>query len=131
MTATKTQSTKKNDFVHNPLPVLYSARVRLNPEQREQLREAHQSFRRGFQQQAPKPVLSGSTVSVETQFAPPADKYQAFGLSDIVVSDLIGTRDSIALNTILQLQRLLGVEIITKKELVSRFNDYLQYLEVV
>ena len=126
-TTTKTKKAKP-DFITNPLNVLYSARMRLTAEQRETLREAHRAFRLGFQKEAQQNVLAGSTLAVSTAYAPPSDSYSAFGLSDIVVQDLIGTRDSVSLTTILQLQRLLKVEVITREELVEKFNNYLDFI---
>ena len=125
MTVTKT---KKQLKVDGPLSVLYSCRIRLDDEQREKLREAHRTFRQQFAPEVKPSVMAGSTVTVETAFSAPPSTYQEFGLSDLVVSDLIGTRDSIALTTIVQLQKLLGVEIITRKELNEKFENYLDFI---
>jgi len=119
---------KKPDFINSPLSVLYSCRVRLDEQQREALRNAHRQFRLKY---APAPVAAvvpGSTITVDTASAPPTDAYKAFGLSDLVVSDLIGSRETVPLTTVIQLQQLLGVEVVTRKDLEAKFKRYLDYV---
>ena len=121
---------KKTDFVHSPLSVLYSCRIRLDDSQRDAFRKAHRDFRVQYAPEPVQPVMAGSTLTVETASRPPVDAYKAFGLSDLVVSDLIGSRETIPLTTVIQLQHLLGVEIVTRKELEAKFKSYLDYVLV-
>ena len=119
---------KKSTFTEGPLNILYSSRLRLTEEQRDKLKAAHRAFRLKYAA-APEPsVMPGSSISVETQTVPPQQAYAAFGLSDLVVADLIVSRESISINTILQLQKLLGVEVITRKEMEAKFSNYLDYI---
>ena len=120
----------KPDFINNPLDTLYSCRIRLNDEQRAIIRRAHQEFRKSFAPTAQQPVMAGSTVSVVTNQAAPHSAYAAEGLSDIVVADLCGTRDTIALALVLKLERLLDIKIIKRKDLEDKFQRYLDYLQV-
>ena len=49
------------------------------------------------------------------------------GFSNLVFSDLINSRDSINLNIVLKLQNMLGVELITKDEIVQACSHYCDY----
>lgn len=128
-TQTKTKKTKA-DFVNFPLTVLYSARLRLTDEQRETLRNAHRAFRSKYNKEPQTNVLAGSTLSVATSYSPPNQAYADFGLSDLIVSDILGSRDSISLHTILKLQSLLSCKVIDRTELETKFGEYLDYLQV-
>ena len=119
----------KPKFVNGPLPLLYSCRVRLDDAQRDQLRTAHAAMRGQYVKES-APVMAGSTISVETTAEAPISRYQQFGFSPLVVTDLIGTRETIALPVILKLQELFGIELISRKTLESAFSSYLDYLEV-
>ena len=123
-------TTKKTNFQHTPLPILYSCRVRLTEEQRLILRKAHTTFRKQFEAPQQQPVMAVSTLSVTTTTTIPTNAYAEAGMSDLVVSDLIGTRDSIPLNILLKIENLLGVKVVTRKMLEEKFADYLTYLEV-
>ena len=123
-----TTKTKKEFKLNHPLPILYSCRCRLSEEQREKLRLAHRDFRKQFQPAQKQPVLAGSSVSVETAYAPGANAYAEVGLSDLIVSDIIGSRESIPLATIVQIQQLFGVQVITRKELEDAFTSYLDWV---
>ena len=123
-------TTKKANLLNTPLPILYSCRVRLTEEQRLVLRTAHTNFRKQFAAPQQQPVMAGSTLSVTTTTTIPTNAYAEAGMSDLVVSDLIGTRDSIPLNILLKIENLLGVKVVTRKMLEEKFADYLTYLEV-
>lgn len=121
--------TKANyDFINSPLPILYSARIRLNEEQRKTLKEAHQAFRHKSAPAVVSPVMAGSSISVETNVEPSTKSYEAFGLSSLIVNDLIVSRDTIALTVVLKLQQMLEVEVITRKTLEDAFQNYLDYV---
>ena len=49
------------------------------------------------------------------------------GFSNLVFSDLINSRDSINLNIVLKLQNVLGVELITKEEIMESCSHYCDY----
>ena len=119
-----------NKFISNPLDTLFSTRIRLTSEEQEKLRAAHREFRKRFASAPQAPVLAGSAVTVTTTMGTPTNAYAGTGLSDLVVADLIGTRDTIALPVMLEIQKLLGVEIVTKKRLQDRFKNYLEYLSI-
>lgn len=106
------------------LNILYSGRIRLNDEQRQALKDAHNAFRKGALVTTGS-SLAGSSIKVETKTEVSAARYQEFGLSSLIVNDIICSRDSIAIGVILKLQALLGVEVVTRKELETAFKSYL------
>ena len=73
------------------LPVLISARIRLNDEQRATLKTALHEFEKKITPTA-APKLPGSTVSSSSSY----DPFQAsLGLNRIVLADILGTRESL------------------------------------
>ena len=117
-------------FVKGPLHILYSCRIKLDEEQRQVLREAHNKFRNSFAPTPSAPVMAGSTLSVETSHGVPGNAYALEGLSDLVISDILGTRETISIVILLKVQRLLGVKVLDRKVLMDAFGSYLDYLEV-
>ena len=117
-------------FINHPLDTLFSARIRLSDEERATLRAAHSAFRKSYATAHRPTVMTGSTLTVETATAPPANAYAEAGMSDLVISDLIGSRDSIQLSILIKVEKLLGVTVVTRKRLLDRFTDYLDYLDI-
>lgn len=115
-------------FIDRPLDTLFSARIRLSDDERAALRTAHQNFRKSFASASKPTVMSGSNLTVETAYVPPNNAYAEAGMSDLIVSDLIGSRDSVALSILLKIETLLGVKVIDRKRMMARFTDYLDYL---
>ena len=105
------------------LPILLSARVRLNEEQRHTLRNAYRSLK---EQAIPEalPAVGGSTVKTTTAYSVQA----AVGCSDIVLRDLLASKDSLSIHMVLQLQRQLGVEVLTKTDLMNACKSYCDYI---
>tara|TARA_R110002012_G_C11449149_1_gene591525 strand:+ start:174 stop:545 length:372 start_codon:yes stop_codon:yes gene_type:complete len=119
MTVTKT---------FTPLSVLFSCRVRLDEDERQRLKDAHTAFRRRFAEPTQTPVNRGASLTVTTAVDAPRESYKDFGLSSIVVNDLIASRDSISLQVLNNLQLMLGEEIISRKRLETKFKEYLNYV---
>ena len=111
---TKTFTTK--------LPILISCRIRLDDDQRQKLKDALYVLRNQATPAA-APAIGGSTVTTTTAYNP---KYSKF--SDIVLNDIIVSRDSIALTTILEVQNLLKVEVITKEDVLKAAEGYVSYV---
>jgi len=107
---------------HTKLPVLISCRVRLDDDQRQTLKDALYALRNQSTPTA-APAIGGSTVTTTTAYNP---KYSKF--SDIVLNDIIVSRDSIALTTILEVQSLLNVEVISKKDVLNAASSYVDYV---
>ena len=105
------------------LPILISSRIRLNDEQRLTLRQAFNKLRADAEPAA-APAIGGSSVKTVTAYNP----IQSIGLSDLVLSDLLGTRESIPLTTIIKIQRLLKVEVITADDILKAAQGYVNYV---
>ena len=88
-------------FKDGPLKVLCSSRARLTSDQRLALRQAYTDAR-----------ISGRELP----------------MNDIVMRDLLGSRDSLNIPVLLQLQHALDVEVITREELEDSFKSYLDYV---
>jgi hypothetical protein len=131
-TTTKTKSTKKSsapEYVDGPLSILYSCRLRLQPEQRQTLKDALNEFRlKHAPQQQTESVIPGASISVVTNHKVGQNVYSEYGLSDLIVADLIQTRESVRLALLVKLQQMLGVDVIDRKELETKFKGYLDYV---
>ena len=104
------------------LPILYSCRVRLDEEQRAKLKAAWKAFRAKNTPSQPK-SLNGSSVSAVTNYSSPG----ILGMSDLVVNDIVVSRDTIPLTTILNLASALDVELLDRAVLEDAFQQYLNY----
>lgn len=105
------------------LPILVSSRVRLDDNQRSVLKQAFYAMREA-NQPAAAPAIGGSTVTTTTAYNP----VQSIGLSDLVMSDLITTRESIPLTTVIKIQRLLNVEVITPADILKAAQGYVDWV---
>ena len=109
--------------IKEKLPLLFSARIRLDDEQREKLQQAWRQLR-DSQQPVEMPPIPGSTIRVQNQ-------YNLGGMncvSALTMSELISSRESISLTTILTLQAEFGIEIVSRAFIEERFADYLNYI---
>lgn len=105
-----------------PLPILMSCRVRLNPEQRACLKAAYYEMKNAA---TPKAVTQpGSTVTTVTVH----NLDNELGFSNIVFSDIVGSRESIPLNTLIQMQRTLGVEVIQPEDIIKATEGYVKWI---
>ena len=50
------------------------------------------------------------------------------GLSALIVSDLLGTRESISITTILNISAALKVDVITKEQMQEAFDSYWAFI---
>ena len=103
------------------LSILYSCRLRLTDEQRTILKNAYYKKVNSVQPKA-QPPIGGSSVRTDTVYS-----NNGMNLSHLVVVDLLSTRETIALTTILSLQTELGVTAVGKDELRKAFESYLDY----
>jgi hypothetical protein len=110
------------EFQSGPRPVLISARIRLNDQQRQTLKQAY--YTQLDANAAPQGHrIGGSTVTTVTTTQHPLQK--KFG--QILVADLLGTRETIPLDTILTIQSCLGVEVITRDDILKACESYIEY----
>ena len=112
-------------FTPGPLPILLSARVRLNEDQRNTLKQAWRQHQSKHLATIPAPSSTpGSTVRTETFYKAP----DLPGLSALIVSDLLGTRESISITTVLNISAALNVEVITKQQMQEAFDGYWSFI---
>lgn len=114
-----------SNFKEGPLSILLSARIRLQPEQRATLKRAYYDLRNASIPNE-KPALNNSSIRVETHYSH-LDVDKQVGMSQLTFSDLVNSRDTIALPVLLQLQRNLDVEVVTAEELMKASADYVSY----
>ena len=125
-----TTMTQAIEFPHrkqvfeNKLPILISCRIRLNDEQRTKLKAAYSDFRQKNLKPS-EPAVGGSSIRTITATAPPS---LLNNWSDLVVSDLISTRETIPLTTIIQLQKALDIEVVTDKDILTACKGYVEYV---
>ena len=106
------------------LPILISARVRLDDSQRATLKEAVRKLEKEITPNG-NPSLPGSTVSSSSNYDPFVN---SIGLSRIVLADLLGTRESLSLITLINLQDALGVVVITEEDIIKAATNYAKYV---
>ena len=132
-TAPKTKSTArqfvKPAFKNAPLAILYSARVRLNDEERSMLKTAYD---KAYNAESPlaQPAIGGSTISVSTAFSA-RELDLKLGMGRIAAIDFLTSRDTLSLAIVLKFQKVLGVEVFTATRLEKAFQEYLAYIFTV
>ena len=116
-------------FPHRPtkhvdkLPILLSCRVRLNEEQRNTLKTAYRTYKENQTPDAGGSFGGSSIRTVTAQQVPSLVN----GWSDLVINDLITSRDSIPLTAIIQIQKALSVEVITGDDIMKAAEGYVSY----
>ena len=99
------------------------SRLRLNDDQRAQLRTAYQAA--SIVDQRPIP---GKGISVETAHNTPSLNAQ-LGMDKMTFSSLIASRDSLAIPLLLRFQEVLGVTLVTEADLKESFKSYILHLK--
>ena len=107
------------------LPILISARIRLNAEQRQELKQAYYQKKNALQ-----PTASTGTggLRVETSYGGSDYLDKALGFNNLVFSDLVNSRDSITIAIVLRLQQVLEVELISQEKLMEACSSYCEYI---
>ena len=103
-----------------PLPILCSSRIRLNDEQRKTLKDAYNALKAATNRSTPG--IGGSSIQVVTEIA------TDLGMNDMILRDLLGSRDSLNVPVVLQLQAKLGVEVLTREDLEAAYAGYLNHI---
>lgn len=117
-----TQTISRPSYIEGKLPILLSCRVRLSDEQRTTLKAAYEQHKRNAQS-AQGARIGGSTVVTTTMHQP-----DVAGLSGFLLSDLFNSRDSIQLTLVLKIQKALGVEVLTRKDVEEAASSYVSYV---
>jgi len=105
-------------------PILISCRVRLNEEQRDTLKKAVRSLERDLTPAAATP-LPGSTVKSTSTFDPISS---ALGINRFVIAEILGSRESISLITLVNLQHALNVTVISEQDIIDAATGYARYV---
>lgn len=114
-------------MTNHPIKILCSTRIRLTDEQRKILKSAYKA-KQAEATPAPAPtVLPGSTIAV--QHAPTNTAINSrLGMPPMVVLDLLNSRESISLPTVLHLQKELEATVLTKEDLTKAWKSYVDYI---
>lgn len=113
------------DFKNHPLPILVSTRIRLSKEQREQVKQEYYKLKNELC--VPVSTSTHTGLAVETRMTDhEIDK--RMGMSSLVFSDVIASRDSLSIGVVLKIQRALDIELITEKDLLSACKNYINYV---
>ena len=110
-----------------PLDTLISARIRLTYEERTALKVAYHAAKKAEMNEQPAPV-GGSPIKVVSANLNGTQLDTDLGMSHLVMTDLLSSRDSINLPVILHIQRVLGVEVVTKKRIMDACKGYIEYV---
>jgi hypothetical protein len=110
-----------------PLDTLISARVRLTYDERNALKDAYRAAKSAELSEHPAPV-GGSPIKVMSANLTGTQLDTELGMSQLVMTDLLTSRDSINLPVILHIQKVLGVEIITEKRILEACKGYIKYV---
>lgn len=110
-------------YIYGPLPILVSSRIRLSEEQRTLLRDAYHA--EWISRQVPdRKTQTGISVTIPGVNSLDVET----GMSSMVFSDIIASRDTISIWIILELQKVLCIEIITKKTALAAASSYADFV---
>ena len=104
------------------LPILCSTRIRLDEEQRKVLKDAY--YKKANQTSNQSSPTTGLVVTSNTT----SPVCFELGMSHIVVVDLLNSRDSLNITILNKLQKVLGVEVISRDKIEAAFASYLDYV---
>jgi hypothetical protein len=110
-----------------PLDTLVSARVRLTYDERQAFKIAYSAAKKAELTEQPAPV-GGSPIKVLSANLNGTQLDTELGMSQMVMTDLLSSRDTINLPVILHIQKVLGVSIITKKRIMDACKGYVDYV---
>ena len=113
------------EYKDGVLPILVSARVRLSKDQRQELKAAYYQKKNAFQ---PATAEGRGGLVVSTTYGGSNDLDKALGMSYLVFTDLVNSRDTITLGIILRLQQVLDVEVVSKEQLLDACKNYIDYV---
>jgi hypothetical protein len=115
-----TKTNPSTQTYNEPLQYLCSVRCRLDEQQRLALRNAYELVRRNNQPQQGARI-GGSTVTTVTAIE---NVHQELGLNSYLMSDLLNSRDSIALPLLIKIQKALKVTVVTPEDINEAFKGY-------
>ena len=113
------------EYKDGVLPILVSARVRLSKEQRQELKAAYYQKKNAIQ---PATAEGRGGLVISTTYGGSNDLDKALGMSNLVFTDLVNSRDTITLGIILRLQQVLDVDVVSKEQLLDACKNYIDYV---
>ena len=108
------------------LPILVGVRVKLSDDQRQKLKNALSDARNRTQPKEGTPI-PGSGVRTQTAYGDTANAVGLGHIGSVALSDLISTRESIPLPTLIEISKALNVELITEKDVMEACKSYCKY----
>lgn len=117
---------KKQTDAPFDLPITVGVRMRLTPDQKQQIKRRFDELSRGEHQPESISTLPGS-LSVTTA-ANPAQLIHEMGCDRSVLSSLLGSNERHALPMIKRWERVLGIQLISKKDLEAAFKQYMEHM---
>ena len=105
------------------LPILVGVRIRLDDTQRETLKAAWRQVRDAVAPEEPQRI-GASAVSTKTAY----NVTKQLGISEIVMADMLGSRESLPLPSVLAIQHHLDCEVITEKQIMEACKSYCNYV---
>ena len=112
-------------FQNNPLPILISARIRITDAQRKELKEAYYARKNAIQ---PAEATGTGGLVVTTSYGGSNELDKQLGFTNLVISDLVNSRDTLNINIALKLKSILDVELVTKEKLMEACDYYAEYI---
>lgn len=110
----------------NPLTILISSRIRLSEDERRTLKNAYREL---SEAQQPEQLQEMGTSGLRTITAPVStDIDRKIGMSRLVFTDLVNSRDTIPVALLIKLQQALGVTVVDKKRLTKVCKDYIDHI---
>ena len=106
----------------SPLRILLSSRVRLTETQREELKVKWRKLRAAAEPKHQQ--LPGSTIKTVS----PTQVEERLKTSQLIISDLINSRDSLSLSTVLELEKVFDIEIVSKEDFLKSAESYWEYV---
>ena len=109
--------------------ILFHARIRLSTEERDAFKDSYYQFRKAIQPSSTEAATpNGGFLQVETATNIDHILSKRLGMSNIVVTDLLNSRESVSLPVVLQLQAILGVEVVSKDRYMEAAESYFEFI---
>ena len=112
-------------FQNQPLPILMSARIRITDAQRKELKVAYYARKNAIQ---PAEATGTGGLVVTTSYGGSNELDKQLGFTNLVISDLVNSRDTLNINIALKLKSILDVELVTKEKLMEACDYYAEYI---
>lgn len=128
MTTATIEQTSASTFTasKSPISVFITTRIRLSPLERELLKDA---FRKRMAEDSAVSSPSSNPFSSVQSFTSSArsNVLKELDMSNLTWTEIVNTRESLALPLVMKMQKVLGVPIIDRERLKKAMDSYLEY----